>query len=623
VLLLAISLAGPGLLVTPAAGRARADATVEIARADPLDDTEWSGASGLDGTVAARPAGPEGAEQGLGDDGFDAAAFVSPADRRRAEEAARWQRWLIVASGVLAGLAALLAAGNWGLRRAVGHATQRLKAIEAQQRALIEASPDAMMIIDRDGTCLLANSITARRLGTTLAELVGTNIFNWLSDNATADRRHRLHEAIDRQRIVSFLDEHKGRWLENTIVPVSIYGSDHAMAAVFARDVTDWHDQEQRLRRAYSEAEQATRAKTRFLAAAAHDLRQPAQAAMLFYQLLPDQRAEDDPDGIRERLGNSLENLQELLKALLDISKLDTGMIAPIVQPMAVDPMLERLWMEFAPLAESRGTEIRRVPSSAWVESDPTLLTTMLRNLLTNAVTYARDGQVLIGCRGSGRRLRLMVCDTGLGIDQSDQALIFEEFYRAQQVGHDRAKGLGLGLAVVRRMADLLGHEVAVCSQVGRGSIFEIIVDRATAGVQEEKRAGAPPQIMSSSRDRLIAVIDDHPDVLESLRLYYLHLGHEVVAAICAEGAIEQLCRMRRSPDVIVADWHILSSGVNGHDAIREIRKTFGADIPAILLTGDSSAEIADAVDTAGLFLLQKPVQSRELAAALDQLLAD
>lgn len=592
-LLMAVTLAGPGMLVLPAVGRAHVYSASEFADAD-----------------------------GLGGAAFDGSRFVSRADQGRAEEAARWQRWLMLASGALAGATALLAAGNWGLRRAVGRATRQLKAIEAQQRALIEASPDAMMIIDRDGICLLANSVTARRVGTTVRQLVGTNIFGWLSDEATVDRRHRLHEAIDRQRIVSFLDERKGRWLENTIVPVSIYGSGHAMAAVFARDVTDWHDQEQRLRKAYAEAEQATRAKTRFLAAAAHDLRQPAQAAMLFYQLLADRNADGDPDGLRERLGNSLENLQELLKALLDISKLDTGMITPIIQPMAVDPMLERLWMEFAPLAEMRGIEIRRVPSSAWVESDPTLLATMMRNLLTNAVTYARGGQVLIGCRAKGRRLRLMVCDTGLGITQSDQALIFEEFYRAQQFGHDRAKGLGLGLAVVKRLAGLLGHQVAVCSQAGRGSIFEIIVDRA-ASAKKDQPAGDMARLVPPLRDRLIAVIDDDPDVLESLRLYYLHLGHEVVAAASARGAIEQLCRMRRSPDVIVADWHILSSGVNGHDAICQIRETFGAGIPAILLTGDNSAEIADVVDMAGLFLLQKPVQSRELAAALDQILAD
>jgi PAS domain S-box-containing protein len=557
---------------------------------------------------------------------LDAESFVFDAEEFAEAEAGRWRRWLLLGIGGLIGLAGLLGAGNRGLRRSVVRATGDLEISRLQQQALIEASPDAMLIVERDGTCVTLNGRAAERLGASVEDCIGRNTFELMKPEVAEHRRARLREAIEGGRAVDFVDERDGRVLEHTLVPVSVPGSPAARCAVFVRDATEGRRQQETLRRALDHAERADRAKTRFLAAAAHDLRQPVQAAMLFYQLLPRRAGEGEgAETTRERLGICLESLQDLLRALLDISKLDSGMVSPEVGAFAVDPLLERLWMEFAPTAEARGIDLRRVPTSACARSDPTLLATMLRNLLANAMTYARGGKVLIGCRRRAGTLRLMVLDDGPGISQGEQALIFEEFYRGQQFGHDRSKGLGLGLSVVRRLADILGHAVEVRSVPGYGAAFAVTVPRADEAAADAgpAEARAPAHWAAVPSNRLIAVVDDHPDVLDSLRRYYRHIGHDVIAALDAGGAIEQLRRLRRRPDAIVADWHIASTDATGEETIREIRGAFGADIPGILLTGDTSAGIAAAAARAGLLLLQKPAGSRELAAALDHILQD
>jgi CheY-like chemotaxis protein len=405
---------------------------------------------------------------------------------------------------------------------------------------------------------------------------------------------------------------HEERWFQLIAMADSAGPEPHFL--VVHLPITERRLAEKRVVIAQQKAEGAAAAKARFLAAAAHDLRQSVQAAMLFYQFLP-----QDPTAAeaRGRLGASLDGLQQSVEALVEISRLDAGGVEPDVRVFAVDPLLERLWIEFAPIAEARGIDFRRVRTTAMAESDPDLLADLLRSLLSNALTYARRGTVLLGCRRSRSGLRVCVCDTGPGIADHEKSLIFEEFYRGDHFGHDRSKGMGLGLSVVKRIAALLEERVTVRSRHGRGSSFEVTVRRAGTGaptVRSRRRLEKP------LRARLIAVIDDDAAALNELRLYYEFLGHDVLAATSASAAILQLGRRHRVPDAVVAARRADTGGETGRDAIRQLRQAFGEDIPGILLTGE---EVPGAWEGGGVRLLPERAALRELALALDDILDD
>lgn len=409
------------------------------------------------------------------------------------------------------------------------------------------------------------------------------------------------------------------RWFQMIAMADSAGPEPHFL--VMHMPITERKQAERRILEARREAEQAAAAKSRFLATAAHDLRQSVQAAMLFYQLLPE--APSEADSARLRLGQVLEGLQASLGGLTDVARLDAGVVEPESEIFAVDPMLERLWMEMAPAAEARGIDLRLVRTSAFAETDPALLSVILRNLLANAVTYARRGKVLLGCRRSGRMLRLWVCDTGPGIAEREQGLIFEEFYRGDHFGHDRSRGMGLGLSVVKRVAQVLGQRVRVRSHPGRGSVFEVTVPRACKQTQTAARADLPKVIQDTRlRGRLIAVIDDDANALNDLRMYYEFLGHEVLAAASGDAAVRQLRTQHRVPDAIVANRSLGRGDGDGGDAIRRIRDATGKPVPGILLTGEPVPDEALHCE-GGVLLINKPAAPRELASALDAMLRD
>lgn len=411
------------------------------------------------------------------------------------------------------------------------------------------------------------------------------------------------------------------RWFQMIAMADSAGPEPHFL--VMHLPITERKQAERRILEAQRQTELAAAAKSRFLATAAHDLRQSVQAAMLFYQLLPESPAGPEADSARLRLGQVLEGLQASLGGLTDVARLDAGIVEPESEIFAVDQLLERLWMEMAPAAEARGIDLRLVRTSAFAETDPALLSVVLRNLLANAVTYARRGKVLLGCRRSGASLRLWVCDTGPGIEEREQGLIFEEFYRGDHFGHDRSKGMGLGLSVVKRVAQVLGQRVHVRSSPGRGSIFEMTVPRACKQTRTAARADLPKVIHDTRlRGRLIAVIDDDANVLNDLRMYYEFLGHEVLAAASGDAAVRQLWTQHRVPDAVVANRSLGPCDGEGGEAIRQIRDATGKRIPGILLTGEPVPEEALRGDC-GVLLINKPAAPRDLASALDAILQD
>jgi two-component system CheB/CheR fusion protein len=387
--------------------------------------------------------------------------------------------------------------------------------------------------------------------------------------------------------------------------------------------VTERHQAEEALIRARREAEAANTAKSRFLAAVSHDLRQPVQAAMLFYHLLPVDLDSGGPGNVYRRLGQQLEAMQDMLNRLLDVSKLEAGLVDASIRAFPVREMFDRLRGDFNQIVGDRPVQLRMVDCAAWVRTDPELLHLILHNVLSNAIDHTPRGVILVGCRRRGADIRIQVCDTGGGIPESDLPFVFEEFYQANNPNRDRRKGLGLGLAIVKRLARLLGHPIGLRSTAGRGTMFEIMVPAAAAGAPARAAAEAGATVAKPEPEplgRTIVLIEDDPDVLEAIRLVLETAGHAVVAAPGLAGALDALRALDQAPDAILADYR-LESGATGSEAIRRLRQEFGPGIPGILLTGDTSPDRLREAENNGFRLLHKPVGPQELQQVVESML--
>ncbi|HQS99566.1 MAG: hypothetical protein B7Y26_04845 [Hydrogenophilales bacterium 16-64-46] len=359
------------------------------------------------------------------------------------------------------------------------------------------------------------------------------------------------------------------------------------------------------------EAEQANRAKSRFLAAASHDLRQPLHAVNLYVSLLDD--AQDMPR-VREltaRIGQSVGTLQNLFGALLDISKLEAGTLVPEQESFALLPLLDRLGNDFAVEATHRGLHLEIERSEAVVHTDATLLEQILRNYLSNALRYTRAGQVRLRVLSSGDSHRIEVSDTGIGIEPAQQKRIFEEFYQVQAVGRDSGEGLGLGLAIVARAARLLELEIGVRSASGKGSTFFVAVpagDPARTHATGEVPGEAAPV---STRPLCLLVIDDDPGVRVSTQTALADWGHDSITAASLDDAVGALAG--RIPDGIIVDYR-LGAGRTGLDVLTELEQNLGPR-PAIVITGDVAGEAMQALMASGRPWLHKPVPPAKLRA--------
>lgn len=367
-------------------------------------------------------------------------------------------------------------------------------------------------------------------------------------------------------------------------------------------------------------AEEAAIAKTRFLAAASHDLRQPLQALGMFVAVLAGKAKDPDQAVLVGRIQDSVMALEGLLNSLLDVSKLEAGMVVPMVDDFRADAMIERLAAEFEPLCEAETLGLKVVPSRLMVKSDPSLLERILRNLLNNAVRYTRKGRILFGCRRRGKMLRFEVWDTGIGIPQGELRNIFREFHQVANSERDRRQGLGLGLAIVERLADLMHHRITVDSVEGKGSVFAVEVPLAAKPAQAPKPKQLPLGLAQTGAS--ILVIDDEPDVREGLELLLESWGHVVVSAGSAEEAIRRLSILPRPPQLILADYR-LQNGDTGGQAIARVEVHLRTEIkvPAIILTGDTAPERLLQAQALGHGLLHKPVQPDALRHAIDEAL--
>jgi CheY-like chemotaxis protein/anti-sigma regulatory factor (Ser/Thr protein kinase) len=315
----------------------------------------------------------------------------------------------------------------------------------------------------------------------------------------------------------------------------------------------------------------------------------------------------------------SLEGMNILLDSLLDVSRLDAGIVQPRLTNFSLATLFDRVRTEFGPLAGDRRLTLRVRPTTAIIRSDPTLLERIVRNLVSNAIRYTDHGKILVGCRARGQTLRIEIWDTGIGIAADRLTDIFQEFYQVGNIERDRSQGLGLGLAIVQRLSSLLNHPVKVHSVPGRGSMFRVDVPLIGYNTQQNIgffSAGRGPQ--TDGYKGLVIIIDDEAIILRGLQVVVEGWGYEVVIAASEVEAVERLLELDRAPDIIIADYR-LRAGRTGIEAIRHIRARYGnRPIPSLLITGDTAPERLQEAEASGYRLLHKPVSTTQLQAVMD-----
>jgi two-component system, sensor histidine kinase len=374
---------------------------------------------------------------------------------------------------------------------------------------------------------------------------------------------------------------------------------------------------------ARTQAVQANQAKSRFLAAASHDLRQPVHALGLFAAAARAHVQGDEGRAIMDKIAASIDSTEALFNALLDVSRLDAGILVPDVQPFALDDLLHRLVDEYAPRTAAKGVSLRWRTGAKTITSDPALLERVLRNYLSNAIRYTRHGAILVACRTRGASLRIEVWDTGAGIAADKLDDIFQEFYQIGNPERNKANGLGLGLAIVKRIANLLGHSIEVKSSLHRGSRFSITVPLAQAVSLRVGVSGASDAQPAPDESLLIGavvlVIDDEVVVLQAVEMLLRQWGCLVVAAPTLDEALHALHALDRTPDVILCDYRL--QGVQtGIAVIQQLRQTLGP-IPGALITGDTAPDRLREASQSGLPLLHKPLNAQQLKTSLCALL--
>ncbi|MBZ8141146.1 hybrid sensor histidine kinase/response regulator [Rubrivivax gelatinosus] len=356
--------------------------------------------------------------------------------------------------------------------------------------------------------------------------------------------------------------------------------------------------------------------KSRFLAIASHDLRQPVHALGLFAATLQRRLQDSADEPLARNLMRAVDGLERSFNALLDISKLDAGAVTPRLETFALRDMFRRLHMQFAGQAEFAGLGLRFSPGGKSVTSDPQLLERIVGNLIQNAIKYTSQGGIVVVARTTRERINIEVWDTGCGISATELPRIFDEFYQVGRGERDRSHGLGMGLAIVKRLALLLGHRLEVVSTPGRGTLFRIGVPvGALAGIEEDL-APADTQPMTLDIARMVLVVDDEEPIREGLRLLLHEWGYQVSTAADADQAERMTAALEGRVDLVLSDLH-LGVGPDGNEVIASVRRLCGREVPAILVTGDTGlGEHAPRVDTATPVLI-KPVQARQLFEAL------
>ena len=355
--------------------------------------------------------------------------------------------------------------------------------------------------------------------------------------------------------------------------------AEHAKILLAIVDITERKHAAEALQAAKRQAEQANLGKSRFLAAASHDLRQPLQTLSLLQGILAKKVGDPDAAKLVARLEETLSAMSGMLDTLLDINQLEAGIVRPEMTTFPVEDLLGRLRMEFAYHAAARSLDWRVVACGLFVHSDPRLLEQLIRNLLSNAMKYTERGGVLLGCRRQGDKLRIEVWDTGPGIPERELKAIFEEFHQLDNAARERSRGLGLGLAIVQRLADLLGHSVDVRSRPGKGSVFAVEVPLGREEATRPPREDRQPQVEHVRQPGTILVVEDDPDVREMLEVLLIEEGYEAMAVADGKAALALVAAGAPRVDLVIADYN-LPNGMNGLQLIGQAARDLSSRDP-------------------------------------------
>ena len=368
------------------------------------------------------------------------------------------------------------------------------------------------------------------------------------------------------------------------------------------------------------EAERANLAKSRFLAAASHDLRQPMHALGLFVSELAQHTHAPESRRLVQRIAASAEAMDNLLDSLLDISKLDAGVLQPNPRPFALQPVLERIAAEQRPAAEERELRLKARPTPCWAFTDPVLFERIITNLVSNAIRYTASGSILIACRKRGDKVRIEVRDSGVGIPKESQEIIFQEFIQLDNAERARVKGLGLGLAIVRRLAVLLGHHLELKSALGRGSVFAI--ETQSAAPEHNAELSDHARTPGDLKGLHVALVDDDPLARAGMESLLRSWGCRMMSAESPEVLLKMMTLSTSPLDLMISDYR-LHGEYSGIDIINAARGKLGPGLPAILISGDTGAETLRLAQQAGIPLLHKPVRPARLRALIHRLIGN
>lgn len=556
--------------------------------------------------------------------GFPVVVVVSAS---KAEVLAGWLHRVKLLAFLGAGIAlpiVVLLALLWRSHRRQTAATADRRRIEARFLNAIEHIEEGVAVYDADDRLVISNSTfranwkeNADRIvpGRSFESIVREGVERGILAAPDGDERDKdqwlaRRLARHRQSGEPFDWIANGRWRR-----VREYELPDGGTLMISADITDIKERERQNREAMEAAKQADAAKTRFLEAANHDLRQPLQALSLMCYALA-QRSEGAPVGdITKNMRHAIESMEAVLNGLKDIGDLETGRIRPRESDFGLRGLFERMRAEFFLQAEANAIDFRIVPTTAVVRSDPDLLGRIIENFLSNAVRYTEYGRVLLGARRNEDKVRIEVWDTGPGIPPDEIEKVFEEFYQLGNPPRDRSRGIGLGLSIVDRIAKLLDIPLDVRSEAGKGSMFAVIVAAGDADrVAVDKGAG------TASGGRLsnsILVVDDDLAVLEATRIMLEALGARVECAPTAREALALVLAKGRAPDLVLSD-HRLPEGQTGVELLQRIRQIAGRAVPGVIITGDTNEANLRQAEKAGFPVLRKPVDPQRLRQFVD-----
>ncbi len=497
-------------------------------------------------------------------------------------------------------------------------------------RNVLESAPDAIVIVDSAGGIVFASRQVAMLLGHAPEELLGLPIERLLPERfrKTHLGHRRDYSRNARVRPMGVDLDLYALCRDGTEIPVEIslspiHDGERLLVAAAIRDVSERKRIETELTHAREDADRANQAKSRFLATASHDLRQPLQTLSLLHgtlcRLVRDAMA---AEAVTQQ-GQAIEAMSRLLNALLDISKLESGAVRPDPTDFTVAALFEELRGEFASLAASKGLDLRIEPAAHRVHSDPSLVGQILRNLISNAIKYTREGSVRLRCLAQAADVHIEVADTGVGIPPDQLPYIYDEFYQIGVASNTAREGYGLGLSIVRRLVALLGLKLEVRSEVGRGSVFALRLPPATGlpgatGASPAAPAAAPAGPPASSPR--ILLVDDDLGVLNATAMLLKVEGYRVIPAASLNEAVQKASEAA-DIDLLVTDYH-LTGGETGVQVIAALRAILGGGLKAVLVTGDTSSTVRDLKPDERIRLASKPINADELLALLKELIA-